>query len=113
MLKNECKELFMEMRDYSDNLLAMRDFIDLLKEFVDWNRGEIRVALINLQDYGFPEEEMFVVYNNMGGSMDNTIYSSFEFVNVIIDTLNEYDDEEYLEDFWIPRLKELFKNNEW
>ena len=34
MLKNECKELFMEMRDYTDNLLAMRDFIDLLKELL-------------------------------------------------------------------------------
>jgi hypothetical protein len=49
----------------------------------------------------------------MGGSMDNTIYSSFKFVDVIIDTLNEYNDEKYLEDFWIPRLKELFRKNKW
>ena len=113
MLKGKCKDLFIELRDFSDNLLAMRDFIDFLKEFVDWNRGEIRVALINLNDYGFPKEEMFIAYDNMGGYMNATIYRPFDFIELMIDIFNEYDDEEYLEDFWIPRLEELIKNNDY
>lgn len=113
MLKGKCKSLFVELRDFSDNLLAMRDFIELLKEWVDWNKGEIRIALINLNDYGFPEEEMLIAYDDMGGCVETRIYRPFEFIELMIDVFNEYDDEEYFEDFWIPRLEGLIEDNDY
>lgn len=113
MLKGECKDLFMSVLDYTDNIMAMQDFIELLEKWVDWNNGNIRIALINLNDYGFPLHEMIIAYDDMGGCMNTTIYKPFEFVELIIDVLNEYDDEEYLEDFWIPRLKGFIEDNEY
>ena len=109
MLKGECKKLFLELKDFSDNEYAIKDFTDLVKEFVNWNRGDIRLAFINLHNYGFPHGEMFIAYDNMGGYMNTTIYKPFEFIELMIDTFNEYDDENYLEDFWISRLKKLIK----
>lgn len=112
-LKGKCNDLFFELRSFTDNLLAMRDFIELLKEWVDWNKGEIRIALINLNDYGFPNEDMFVAYDDMTGMMNTTIYDTSDFVDLIIDTLNYYDDEKYLENFWIPRLQGLIEDNDY
>lgn len=113
VLKGKCKDLFFELISFTDNLLAMNDFIELLEEWVAWNKGKIRVALINLNDYGFPNEEMFVAFDDMSGTMNTTIYHTLDFVDLIIDILNDYEDEEYLENFWIPRLEGLIKDNEY
>lgn len=110
---DKCKKLFIEVKDYSDNLLAMRDFIELLEIWFRWNKGDAKVALINLDDFGFKNEEMFVAYDDMSGSMNATIYRTSEFIELMIETLEEYDDEEYLDDFWVPRLHELIKNNDY
>ena len=113
MLKGECKKLFVELRDFSDNLNAMNEFVNLIKEFVDWNRGDIRIGLIDLNKYGFPIGEMLIVYNDMGGWIDNQVFRPFKFVDYMIEVFDEYDDEKYLEDFWIPRLRKLIKENDY
>ena len=110
---DKCKNLFLEVRDFSDNLLTMRDFIELLEEWIRWNKGDAKVALINLNDLGFKDEQMFIAYDDMSGSMNATIYGTLDFIELMIETLEEYDDEEYLNDFWVPRLQELIKNNEY
>lgn len=113
MLKGKCKELFIELRDYTDNLMAMNEFIELIKEFTEWNKGEIEIALINLEDYGFKSQEMFIAYNDMTGCSYTSMYTAFKFVDLIIETYNHYDDEEYFEDFWITRLENLIKENDY
>ena len=56
---------------------------------------------------------MFVAYDDMGGCMNTTIYSLSDFVDLMIEIYDEYyEDEEYLEDFWIPRLKKLIKKHD-
>ena len=110
MMSKECKNLFYEIRDYSDDEYTMEEFIEMIKEFVKWNKGNVRVALINLNNYGFPIGEMFVAYDDMGGAMNTTIYTTFEYMDLMIETFDEYNEQEYLEYFWIPRLKELINN---
>ena len=114
MLKGECKNLFLEVRDFTDNILAMQDFIELLQEFIRWNKGDTIVALINLKEYGFRTDEMIIAFDDMSSYFPGaTIYKPFDFVNMIIEVFNDYDDEEYFENFWIPRLKEFIKNNDY
>lgn len=114
MLKGECKNLFLKVRDFTDNLLAMQDFVELIQEFVRWNKGDAKIALINLNDYGFGTDEMIIAYDDMGGYPGGArILTPYQYVNLMIEVFDEYDDEEYFEDFWIPRLKEFVKTNEY
>ena len=112
MLKGKCKELFIELRDYSENIMAMQDFIELVKEFTEWNKGKIEITLVNLEDYGFKSQELFVFYND-GTYNFTSVYTTFEFVDIMIETYDCYKDEEYLEDFWVPRLENLIEENEY
>lgn len=114
MLKGECKNLFLEVRDFSDNLLAMQDFVELIQEFVRWNKGDVIVALINLKEYGFGEDAMIIAYDDMSAIYPGAqIYKPFDFVELMIDVFDDYDDEEYFEDFWIPRLKSFIEENDY
>ena len=110
MLKGKCKNLFMGIRDYDYCLKIMKDFINLFKEFIEWNNGDAIVALINLKEYGFGgDDNIIIAYDDMCGYYHGpSILKAYEFVNIIMDNFNEYEDEEYLEDFWIPRLEKLF-----
>lgn len=111
MMSKECKNLFKEVWWLSDNVDAMKDFVNLVKKFVDWNGGSVALELIDLSEYDeFRVGEMFVVYNDMGGCMDTTTYHTGDFVNLMIETFDEYEDVEYLENFWISRLKKLFED---
>lgn len=112
MLKGKCKELFIELRDYSENIMTMQDFIELVKEFTKWNKGKIEITLVNLEDYGFKSQELFVFYND-GTYNFTSVYTTFEFIDIIIETYDYYQDEKYLEDFWITRLENLIEENEY
>ena len=112
MLKGKCKELFVELRDYSENIIAMQDFIELVKEFTEWNKGKIEITLVNLEDYGFRSQELFVFYND-GTYNFTSVYTTFEFVDIMIETYDCYKDEEYLKDFWVQRLENLIEENEY
>lgn len=113
MMGKTCKNLFKEIWWLTDNIDAMKEFVELVKEFVDWNRGNIALELFDLSEYdGFDVGEMFIAYNDMGGCMNTTVYDASDFVELMTDTYNQYEDVEYLENFWIPRLKRLIKEND-
>ena len=125
MMNNKCNELFRELSWYTDEPDIMHRFVDCMKTWVeDWNKGNIKICLIDLHeiDESFAQEELYVAYNSldsnnlyiayddMGGAMTTTIYSTHKFVEYIIDIFNEYAEDLMPEEYWIYALDTILHN---
>lgn len=112
MMNENCNTLFNELWFYSDNADAMSDFVESIKYFVEkCHKGNIRIGVIDLHQISekFPNNHIYIAYDDCGGAMDPTIYNAGDFVKYIQEIYNEYSEDLEPEEYWIDELKEILK----
>lgn len=107
MMSKECNDLFDELCDYTDDPCIMNEFVECMKTWViDWNKGNIRIGLINLSeiDDSFGDS-LYIAYDDCGGCSGESIWNPFEFVEYIQGIYNDYAEDLCPEGYWINALK--------
>lgn len=108
-MNNKCKNLFLECRDFSDTPEFMNIFCTYVKEFNNFLGGDIRLKFIHPKDE-FPIETMFIIYDDCTGAMNPTVYHPLDFIELMIENYEEYDNSENdIEFFWESKLENLIK----
>lgn len=112
MMNNKCTDLFRELKIWADEAIYMYKFVEYVKEWIiDWNKGNIRIALINLHelDKNFPDTDLFIAFDDCGGGMNTTIQTTFEFVDYFEEILNDAEDLP-VEEYWVNALTTILND---
>ena len=100
-------KLFNELWWYSDDIDVMKKFCSLVKEFCEWNRFYINIRTIDLKEYDFPSNDIYIIHSLSDNKEHPIVEKANETIGYIKECYNESDDKEYWENFWIKRLNEL------
>lgn len=104
---NEMNELFNELWWLSDQREPMNEFVEAIKEFTEYMKGGVYIALIDLFDFGYQQGYIFIAFDDYSGG-PLTIFPAGEFVKYYKEIMN-YDPEICPQDFWTPKLKEILE----
>lgn len=112
MMSDKCTDLFRELKMWADEEIYMYKFVECVKEWIiDWNKGNIRIALINLHelDKNFQDTDLFIAFDDCGGNMNTTIKTTFEFIDYFEEVLNDAEDLP-VEEYWINALTTILND---
>ena len=115
MMNEKCNNLFDSLWWYSDNVEVMMEFVEAMRDFVeDWQRGDIKIGVIDLHDIddNFPNNEIYIAYDDCGGCMNPTIYNAGDFIKYIQEIYNEYSEDLEPEEYWIDKLNKIMSKYE-
>lgn len=112
MMNDKCTDLFRELKIWADEAIYMYKFVEYVKEWIiDWNKGNIRIALINLHELGknFPDTDLFIAFDDCGGGMNTTIKTTFDFIDYFEEILNDAEDLP-VEEYWVNALTDILND---
>lgn len=102
---NKMNKLFDELWILSDDKEPMEKFVQATKTYAMYMKGNISIALIDLNDYGFGKNHLYISHDDHSGNgikMD----SAADFIEYYKEVLNQAP-EIKPEEFWIPKLKKI------
>lgn len=100
------KKLFNDLWWLSDEVEAMKEFCEITTTWCDWVRFYAKAKVIDPYDFNFKTDSVFIIHNLREKVV---IERTSEVVEYISECYDEYDDKEYWEDFWIPRIKKIIE----
>ena len=112
MMSEECTELCRELKILADEAMYMHEFVECVKEWIiNWNKGNIKITLIDLHelDKNFPDTDLFIAFDDCGGSMNTTIKTTFEFIDYFEEVLNDAEDLP-VEEYWVNTLTTILND---
>lgn len=111
MMTKECNDLFNKLWWLSDIPEVMEEFVEAMKEWTNWNGGNIRIVLINLHELenSFPNNELYIGYDDCSGCGIHPIYDAGDFIKYIQEIYNDYAEDLCPEGYWVDKLNGLLK----
>ena len=103
--------LFNELWWLSDGVKPMEEFCEILTEWCEWVQFYAIAKIINPEEFGFGIHPPYIIHNLRENNTPD-IESASETIEYIMECYKEYDDKEYWEDFWIPRVKKIIEKYE-
>lgn len=99
------KKLFNELWWLSDEVEAMKEFCKTLTTWCEWVKFYGKAKVIDPHELGF-NSSPYIIHNYNENVVIEKADKTIEF---LIECYEEYDDKEYWEDFWIPRIKKIIE----
>lgn len=99
------KKLFNELWWLSDEVEPMKEFCKTLTTWCEWVCFYAKAEIIDPHQFGF-NSSPYIIHNLRE---EVAIERTAEVVEYISECYDEYDDKEYWEDFWIPRVKKIIE----
>lgn len=105
------KDVFNELWWFSDETEPMKEFCEVLTTWCEWVGFYAKAKIINPKEFGFGVNPPYIIHN-LRENDGLIIERASETIEYIVECYEEYDDKEYWEDFWIPRVKEIIEKYE-
>lgn len=103
---NKINNLFNKLWWLSDQYEPMNDFIEAIKEFTAYMKGNVSIVLIDLYDYGFGNGHLYIAFNDYSDNPNPIMFHAGDFVKYYKEIV-EYDKD--IQDYWESKLKEILK----
>ena len=100
------EEALDELWWFSDQKEPMTLFCNFIEDFARQMKGKCQAKVVDLYDYGFEHNNIYIAYNNQCGEGTILLWGS-KFIEYIKDIMSELDDE--YKELWTNEIIKIIK----